>query len=267
MIRFVAPVLALLGIILLNLKLLANPRHGLNPIGKVTCKVGKCFLRKKTNSWISFVQPQQSVSASLGDVVIGVGDETNIEIVFDEGSISYLRGSGLIVVRPGSKSMIMTQGEESGQGEFKAPEESSKANLFYVGNVPLKMISPLMGEPVLVSQFPKKVLVSVELSSAFSSSAQKLSQGWKLYRESGRNVWNFVESVDLEINKEKTILSKAVKFKAPGKYILSSSKDTRNVPEGFPIIIKDLSDMESEIKTLLKKSELDGDAAIEIRSD
>jgi len=137
------------------------------PFARILCVHGNCFVRQRGSSTVYPVPVGEYRSVEQGDVAISVGYESRVEITFEDKTKVYLRDSGLYRIRKGEKDVLLAQGNEteSSQKGFNPEDDvDGKGNLLYVGDLPLKFLTPKFGEKFVFTSFPQSIRVAFELN-------------------------------------------------------------------------------------------------------
>jgi hypothetical protein len=222
-------------------------------------------LRKAGSSWNEVLKEAHETHASLGDVVISVGLGSKVEIEFSDGAKSYLNNSGLLRIRPGTKDLLLTQGEEIESGTFKT-EKKGGENLLYVGNFPLRFLTPIMGEPLIIEEFPQEVRVSFELVGlSMRQDSYESMKRWKLIRVSGKDQ-AIQEVAFIPLLERPTVFVANLKISEIGDYKLLPESTTVGATEGFLILVKGRDSLDAEVQKLLMNSESNPSGGIELRA-
>lgn len=222
-------------------------------ISTVRCEAGNCFYRKRHSSLIKPFDEGSSLKLGLGDVVMGVGSGTRIQVLFEDGSMAELRDSGLMKIMAGKKAMNLTDGTE---GLKPTPKPTPKgSNLVYVGSFPLRVLTPSIEEPLIFQSFPQELRIVIE--PMIGTDAEKVKSSYLL--------WSLgdVEIVFLETSVGSQQYAASVKISAPGEFLLKPRSSVSE--EGIRLQVLGKDALEGQLQNLLKNSDANSDAGIELR--
>lgn len=236
----------------------------------VLCKSGHCYLRKSGSMWNLPLEENLIHEVHYGDIVIGVGAGTLIEIIYEDGSKGYLNNSALLKVTPGTKEMILTQGKEVASSEgFKTQEfEKEKGNLVYLGNVTVNFVTPVMGEPLIFNSFPTEILIAFKLEGkSESDSFDEQVSKWSLLNKEALESKVGMKNLEFALSADKSNFYTAkVKIEKAGEYLLiPAAALNENDKKGFSLLVRGKESIEDEVKRLLMNADSNPNAGIEIR--
>lgn len=231
----------------------------------VNCMNGNCFFREKGSSVLRRIDVGVGTDLNLGSTLLTVGPSSMAQASYHDGSRGFIKRTGLMRLHKGVESLQIKEDDALAPIEavkMDAPEE----NLLYVADIPLRLLNPKPGSAIIFREFPARFSVVFEKLGEVPADAMFLR--WRLFESTGPETKNFIREVIFSPAQQSgTQFYAELLVQRPAKYLLFPKGRESNFKEGLVFDVKGTSDLESQVKDLLKLSEDNPDANIEIRSD
>lgn len=274
--------LAFLGLICVSaatVALLISPMDGYHHrtipgtkpgVVRLECSSGNCWIRPQGSLKLFNLPLMESVQAYMGDEALTLGTGSGLVITFeDDKSELRLQNTGVIRISKGQQSVSAEQTDAGGGGANAAlSAQVATANaLIYVGEIPIKIVSPAAGTPILAAKFPVQVHLAFMVERYLPAEIAKLEE------------WSIVDLSHEQPQRVSTV--KTGHTEPPvggasfyGDFSVEKAGIYGLVPAGmdlaaaniqFRFEVKSTSDLENQISDLLQGVTANVDKQIEIR--
>lgn len=253
----------------------------------LNCLSGTCYLKRRGSTELESVEGEGRAHALLGDTAITVGEGSLLEIdLGPRGGQAYLRGTGLTRVQEGRDRVLISspgllRSAPSGVADDPPPEDTPESdrsfrvlpgtsfgNLSFFRDLPITLLSPRAGDPVLMAKFPSLLRLVFRLSDPSR----------RVYFETHLRRWALVPSANEASSPAAPALFELeaqgpagnlflgnVEVEAPGTYRLVPSDQREDPNQGLELKIIREEELSTAIDALLKSADPQG--GVELRTD
>lgn len=271
---------ALVGVFCLGLVIAAqrwSPLAGYHPPTsgdrvQLECLSGNCWLRPMGSMKLQPIAPGYSVEALVGDEAVSLGKGSSLVVHFEgEGGELQLANTGIIRIARGHRDVaIQDVGQASPSPSRPTPAAAtpSSSSLVYIGELPISIVSPVMGTPIVATSFPVKVHLAFNVERMQDVDLAKLST-WSLVDV--HDEAHLTRLANMQVGHQLTPQGGAVFFAdfiipKPGVYaFVPTSMDLVSSNINFSFRVQGVAGLENQLKDLLKNVNSGGDDQIEIR--
>lgn len=148
---------------------------------RVDCNQGPCWVRPQGGAQLFEVRTGAGIDAYEGDEVLTLGAGASVVATFpDAGGELRLTNTGVIhLVRGTSQVAVETDGSSAPSAPTAASRLAAQVatanSLIYVGEIPIKIVSPTAGTPIVATNFPTSVHLAFMVDRYVPEEVKKLS--------------------------------------------------------------------------------------------
>lgn len=240
--------------------------------GRVTveCARGNCWLRPQGSLSLYRLPPFRPVEAFMGDEAMTLGEGSSLVVNFQEESGELrLANTGVIRIAKGQQDVSVNDPAPSaGGGAGLAAQVATPSSLVYVGEIPIKIVSPAPGTPIVATVFPARIHLAFLLERLTPESLAKLTQ-WSVVAFDEKDRPSRLQS--LSTGHTEPPVGGASFFAdfeitQPGRYALvPAGMDMTEANLQFRFEVKGADALEEQLTNLLQGVSSDSNQQMEIR--
>ena len=237
---------------------------------RLECTAGSCWVRPQGTVNLYRIPESQVTRAYLGDEVMTLGPGSQLVVNFeDDKSELRLQNTGVIRISKGEQSVSLDKPESGGGASADPAAQVATANaLVFVGEIPIKIVSPAAGTPILGVQFPLQLHLAFIVERYRPDEIAKLLE-WSLVdmtNESQPQRIGTIQTQHTEPPVGGASFYADFQVSKPGMYaLLPMGMDLTAKNIQFRFEVKSAGELEGQIKSLLQGVTTDSDRQIEIR--
>lgn len=223
---------------------LAKTPVGTASLGVGRCESGLCLVKASASPILRVLAPGSEVRLEENDVMISMQRASFVKMTLSHGAEMSLKSVGSVAALKGEHNFTadpvsLTDLDPKTPAEVpmeKAKTPPVETNIFFLGDLRVRLRSPLPNSQILAQSFPKDFLFSfsASLPPHVTSAEQKRLLRWHLVDLKDPQKPRRLASVDLERLKHDDVdhFSTTISIPAPGDYGL--------VPDGRPLKIEEV---------------------------
>ncbi|MEO5666975.1 MAG: hypothetical protein ABIR96_02835 [Bdellovibrionota bacterium] len=236
-------------------------------LGNLQCASGTCLLRRAGSSVLQPIPVGAKPPVLPGDDVVTLDATSLLVMNMSKGAELRLKSIGSVAAQKGEHNFSADELIASGIAKKPSEEQLEKkpkklvnTSLFFLGDLEVKLHSPLPHSQILAEKFPQKFMFSftATLPPHISRSEEKRVEQWHLVDLANEEKIKRVASLTLvrskdDMGEDRTFnFSTLIPISTPGEYGL--------VPEGRPLVMEEVKtrftvkDLKGNLRRQLKES-------------